>query len=131
MSFEVKGHAARTTDFSVSIKTSSGGYIQLANDDVVRVKLGRSGTVALDLDSVAATANGSRVTIDETGDGSATHNSSTVRLAQGDTEDLAGAYDCEVLLVDNSETAPADAIKAAEYGIVHIIRSLDGDVGLT
>jgi len=55
----------------------------------------------------------------------------TVRLAQGDTSDMEGAYDAEVLVVDDSETAPADAIKAAEYGVLHVYPSQSGDVGKT
>jgi len=131
MSFESKAYAGRTLDLTVTIKTDSGGYLQLAADDVVRVKIGRVGAVALDLDSVAATANGSVVTVDEVGDGSATHATVTVRLAQGDLTGLRGTYSMEILVVDNSETAPADAVKAAEIGVLHIIPTQDGDVGLT
>ena len=131
MSFLAKAYAGRTLDLTVTIKTDSGGYLQLAADDVVRVKVGRAGAAAIDLDSVAATANGSVVTVDEVGDGSATHASVTVRLAQGDLSGMQGAYSMEVLVVDNSETAPADAIKAAEIGVLNVLPTQDGDVGLT
>lgn len=131
MSFEVKAYANRTFDFTIALKTKSGGYLQLQAGDVVRVKIGRVGTVELDLDSVAATSNGSLVTVDELGDGSATHASVTVRLAQGDLTGMQGSYDVEALVVDDSETNPADAIKAAEYGCLHVLPSMDGDVGKT
>jgi hypothetical protein len=132
MSFKVKAYANRTVDFTVTLKTNSGDYLQLQSGDVVRVKVGRVGTVELDLDSAAASANGSSVTVDQLGDGSATHASVTVRLAQGDTNGMRGAYDCEVLVVDDSETSPADAIKAAEIGVIHVLGPLqDGDVGKT
>ena len=52
----------------------------------------------------------------------------TMRLAQGDTSALIGPYDCEINVVDNSELAPADAIKHAETGVVVFLRSGDGDV---
>ena len=87
-------------------------------------------TPVLDLDQTA-TSNGSKVTVDETGDGSATHCSVTVRLAQGDTDDLLGAYVCSIEVVDDSETAPADAIKMAEMGVLHFIATGGGDIGLT
>lgn len=131
MSFSAKAYANRTVDFTAQIKTDSGGYLQLAADDVVRVKVGRVGAVILDLDSVAATANGSVVTVDEIGDGSATHASCTVRLAQGDLDGMQGAYSIEVLVVDNSETAPADAVKAAEIGCLTVLATQNGDVGIT
>ena len=106
--------------------------MQLAATDVVRCKIIRSGTVALDLDSVAATSNGSGVTIDEVGDGSATHCSVTVRLAQGDTSGLQGIYDVIVGVVDDSETAPADAFKVAERGVLAVSTpAITGDVGKT
>lgn len=132
MSFEVVAEAGRTVDFTVQIKEDDGTYLQLAATDHVRCKIGRgTGTPTLDLDSVAATANGSVVTIDQRGDGSTTHCSVTVRLAQGDTSSLWGAYTCEVAVIDDSETAPADAIKSAETGAVHFTRTMAGDVGKT
>jgi len=132
MSFEIKAYANRTADYTITIKTDAGGYVQLEATDVVRVKIGRVGaTPDLDIDSVAATSNGSLVTVDQVGDGSSVHASVTLRLAQADLTALQGVYDCEVLVVDDSETSPANAIKAAEYGIVGILLSQAGDVGLT
>jgi len=129
--FEIICQANRTTDWTIAIKTASGGYLQLAATDVVRVKVSRAGTTILDLDSVAASSNGSSVTVDELGDGSTTYASVTLRLAQGDTASLQGTYDVEVAVVDDSETTPADAIKTAERGVLHIVPSGDGDVGKT
>jgi len=132
MAFEIVAEAGRTVDFTVTLKTASGGYLQLQASDVVRCKIGRgASTPDLDLDSVAATADGSVVTVEELGDGSATHASATVRLAQGDTDDLFGPYEAEVTVVDSSETDPADAIKTCEQGCVHFMRTMNGDVGLT
>ena len=56
MSFQIKAYDNRTVDFTVTIKTDAGGYLQLTVTDVVRVKIGRAGTVELDLDSAADTA---------------------------------------------------------------------------
>jgi len=127
MSFEACVDAGRTVDFTVPIYESDGSTaIVLAATDVVRVKIGRRETVSLDLDSVAATENGSVVTVDETNPASV-----TVRLAQADTIGLDGAYDCEVSVVDDSEESPADAIKCAEKGVIHFLPSMSGDVGKT
>jgi len=130
MAFEITAYANRTTDHTVTIKTATGGYVQLEATDVVRFKAGRGGAVVLDLDQTA-TANGSKVTVDQVGNGSSVHASVTVRLAQGDTSALTGIYDAEVLVVDDSETAPANAVKVASYGVLGVVSSLDGDVGLT
>ena len=82
MAFEHTVEAGRTQDVTVTIKTASGGYAQIAATDEVRCKVGTgTGTPDLDLTSEAATANGSRVTIAQRGDGSAVHCSVTVRLA--------------------------------------------------
>jgi hypothetical protein len=131
--FNVVVHSGRTKDFTVTIKTASGGYLQLAATDMVRLKVGRGSqtTPTLDILSGTATANSSSVTIDQRGDGSATHCQVTVRLAQGDTSSLLGEYQAEVLVVDDSETAPADAVKAAEYGLINVIASMAGNVDLT
>ena len=133
MPFEIVADARGTVDFTVTLKTASGGYLQIAADDVVRVKIGRGKdtTPDLDLSSAAASANKSSVTVDELGDGSATHAQVTVRLAQGDTASLWGSYGVLVGLVDNSETAPADAFKPVEKGTLHVVPSLAGGVGLT
>ena len=132
MSFEIRAAAGRTQDFTVTLKTASAGYLQLASSDKVRFKMGRAcGTPTLDILSGTATSNSSAVTIDERGDGEETHCSVTVRLAQADTTDLRGVYDAEISVVDDSETAPADAIKVAEKGTVCIEPSLGGSLGLS
>lgn len=127
MSFENIAYAGRTTDFTVLLYEDDGSTaLVLANADVVRVKIGRAGSVVLDLDSAADTANGSGVTVDNRSAAQV-----TVRLAQGDTSAMQGTYDVEVLVVDASETSPANAVKACEYGCMHILPSQSGDTGLT
>lgn len=128
MSFSIKCHANRTQDFTITLFENDGSTaLVLTATDVVRVKVGRSGdTPDIDIDSIADTANGSRVTIDTLNPASV-----TLRLAQGDTASLDGIYDIEVLVVDDSETSPADAIKAAEYGVLSVIASQAGDIGKT
>ena len=133
MSFQILSEKGRTVDFSISLYENDGTTsVTLAATDVVRFKMGRRDGVKPDLDllSGVVTANGSTVTIDETGTSPVA--SVTVRMAQADTSGLiAGMYDAEVLVVDDSETAPANAIKHFERGTVSMQESLGGSIGLT
>ena len=133
MSFEAFAEKNRTLDLTVTLTENDGTTsVTLAADDVVRFKMGRrpGALPDLDIDSAGATANGSKVTIDERGPSPAA--SVTIRLAQGDTVNLVPTvYDAEVTVVDNSETAPVDAIKHAEFGTVHLEETLGGSIGLT
>lgn len=130
--FIVRAFRNRTITFSGTLKTASGGVLQLANSDKVRIKVGRQsdGTPILDLLSGTATTNGSLVTITSRGSSSASAKYE-FKLAQGDTKNMEpGTYDMEVLVVDDSETSPADAVKMAEQGALMLRETLDGGVGL-
>ncbi len=132
MAFAENVEAGRTEDFTVTIKTASGGYLQLEATDMVRFKMGRDNAEpTLDILSGTPTDNDSSVTIDQRGDGSSTHCEVTLRLAQGDTQDLEGTYDAEISVVDDSEAAPADAIKRAERGAFTVIPNMTGNLGKT
>ena len=132
MGFEIVAEQGRTQDFTITIKQADGGYLQLAETDVVRMKIGRGGTTVLDLDDKAVTTNKSGITIISRGNGSSVHCSVTVRLAQADLADMSGFYRAAVLVVDDSETAPANAIKPADVGSVVVVGTkLGGDEGLT
>lgn len=124
--FELTIHRGRTEQWTATLTTAAGGNVTLAEADVVRFKLGRGlSAPLLDLDNVA-TAAGSLVTVTQLNPGQY-----TLRVAQDDTASLApGDYDAEVIVVDSSETAPANAAKHVEYGIVHLLPSMAGDVGL-
>lgn len=115
----------RTYDASGSI-TVGGSAFTAQSTDVLRFKLGRSGsTPLLDIDGTV-NANGSLTTI--VGTTAATY---TLRLGQADIAALdPGIYDAEYSIVDDSETAPADAIKFCERGVVTVLSSLGGDVTL-
>lgn len=124
MSFEIIAKANRTGDYTISLYESDGTTaIVLADTDAVRIKISRAGTVALDIESTNDTANSSGITIDTTDPAVC-----TLRLAQGDLSGMQSAYDVEVLVVDDSETAPADAIKEAETGVLHVIPTAGGDI---
>ena len=128
--FEQEVYRNRTRDFEFKIYEADGTTgVAIQTTDVVRCKLGRlgGGTPDLDLRSGAATANGSTVTITQT----TAPATGLVRMAQGDTNLLpVGAYRAELMLVDDSETAPADAVKVFSTGVIHVIDQLGGGVGL-
>lgn len=128
--FEQLAYKTRTQDFSISLYEADGTTgVGLESGDRVRVKIGRgdAATPTLDLVSGTATANGSKVTVNSLVSPAAI----TLRLAQGDLALMRlGPYDVNVLVVDDSETAPADAIKHAQYGVLHVVGSLGGNVSL-
>lgn len=94
-------HKNRTTDYTITLLQADGTAFNIAASDRCLVKIGRnSATPDLDLDSAAATDNGSSVTV------TSGSNVVTLRIAEGDTTSLEpGAYDCEISVVDASETA--------------------------
>jgi hypothetical protein len=112
--------------------------IALAAGDVLRFKLSEEAgddEPLLDLSSAAATENESGLTITALGVNNVTPADVLVRFAQGDTAELAAYVGLvlhgELCLVDDSETAPADAIKRIAHGPVLIVPASGGDVGLT
>ena len=129
-SFQIEHPRKRTTDYTVVLYEVDGSTgIVLAATDVVRFKayIGDQATPNLELSSISANANGGVVTVTQL----TTPATVTVRLAQEDTDIHLGAYDCEILVSDDSETAPADAAKSAMRGVLVITRSGGGDIGLT
>lgn len=134
MSFEIIAPKSRTTDYSGSLYQADGTTpVVLAAADVVRFKLGRGvgATPLLDL-TQSATANGSVVTVTSRGVAATSPATYTVRLAQADLASIfAGAYDAEVSVVIDAETAPADAIKHVEIGVAHIVGMPGGNQGLS
>ncbi len=132
--------AGRTEDFPWEMYywdtvTRTFKPLAIAIDDHVRFKLvlAEGGAPVLDLDSVAPTTAGSVVTIAVRGTLDTVPASGTVRFAQGDTANLeARKYQgCELALVDNSETLPADAIKTFGRGTIWLKASPGGDIGIT
>ena len=118
---------ARTNDFQFTLRDDNNEGVAIEAGDVVRFKLGRGDNSVPDLDlrSGGATANGSTITVDQT----TAPAKATVRIAQDDVADLVpGTYRGELLLVDDSETAPVDAIKHAALGVVYVIGGLGGNV---
>jgi len=103
--------------------------VELQGADNVRMKIGdldTSTTPTLDIE-VDATASGSKTTIIDEGEDGVSPAVVRVRFAQGDTAGLtAGVYDYMLVLVDDSETGPADAAKVIQRGKVKVISALQG-----
>lgn len=125
--------AGRTEDFKVSLYKTNKKALALAAGDIVRVKVCRSPSddePLLELSDVA-TENGSIVTITGLGVDEQTPATVNLRIGQADTEGWsAGDYFAEVIVVDDSETNPADAAKVAGRGIVRVKASPGGELGL-
>lgn len=129
--FELHQPRGRTRDHSISIREADEStVVTLAATDVVRVKVysGDNETPGLDLLSGESSPNDSTVTVDNL----ATVPQVTLRLAQGDTSDwVLGVYDVDVIVVDDSESAPADAAKHAMSGLLYLTGTGGGGLGLT
>jgi hypothetical protein len=138
---DIEVAVGRTVDLRFRLYTADKAPkpIALAAGDVVRFKLSAEvgdDEPLLDLSSAEATAGESVVTIQDLGEDEVTPADVRVRFAQVDTAELEDYVSGEPLhgelcLVDDSETAPADAIKRIAHGPVLIVPASGGDVGLT
>lgn len=126
MTFSISTRQNRTREWTVTLFESDGTTeIVLAADDVVRLKVGSNGeTPLLDLSNIEASGNGSTIT-PTVGTGRC-----NIKIAQADIRTLFGAYDCEILVVDDSENLPGEekAIKHAEYGVLFVHPSQGGEI---
>lgn len=108
----------------IVIKNSAGDAIVPGANDVVRIKVGRIRQAPLlDLDSAAASANGSTITKNTPSSGY-----NRVAISQTDLDLLSpGVYSFEVSLVDNADS---QAIKHVDNQIMVVQGTQLGDVGL-
>lgn len=132
--FEIE--AGRTIDYLFKLYKSDGSPAGIEANDVVRFKIARrasDATPLLDVDSLAATDNGSLVTVVDVGVEGTSPAQILVRFAQADTIDFdyRTTHHGELSIVDASETAPANAIKRCGYGSIDVKASIGGDIGLT
>jgi hypothetical protein len=105
---------------TITVTESDGSNTVFAAGDVFRLKIGRDGAAPLlDLDSKAATANGS---------GCTAANPTTLTLDRRDVTMPAGVYDIEALIVDDSDS---DQPKQADKGVLTVVETQAGDTGLT
>lgn len=128
--------AGRTVDYEFKLYKSNKKAATIAVSDVVRFKLSLfpgDATPLLELRSGAVTSNGSTVSVTSVGTDEVSPATVNVRFAQGDTIGLDPKleYHGELALVDDSDTAPPDAIKRAGHGPVTVKAAPGGNVGLT
>ena len=108
---------SRFNQWSITIGEADGDDATIAANDVVRVKIGRAGdTPLLEVESDAATANGSQTTA---------ANPTVLSIEAEDLAFAAGVYDVEVSIWDTSE----ERIKKAERGVFVLRDSMGGEVG--
>jgi len=121
----IVGRKKRKLTRDITMTDSDSATVTPGANDVVRVKIGRAGQVPiLDLDSAAASANGSTVTKDTP---SAGVNRLAVAAADMDLLSV-GVYTLEVSLVDNAD---GGAIKHVEHQVFVVQQVMLGDVGLS
>jgi hypothetical protein len=129
---EHEGIAGRTVDSDWAAYAKDGRTpVAIESTDQLRFKLSATegGTPVLDL-TKTANANGSGVTVEHVGIAGVKAASGTIRLAQADTALLSGRYYWELNLVDDSETAPANAIKPIMRGTIVFRPSQGGTITL-
>lgn len=120
MGLNITAYRNRTSIRTITITDADGDNVVIAETDVVRVKIGRGGEVPLlDLDGVETTSNGS---------GCTNANPTTLTLDNDDMTMVAGIYDIEVMVVDDSDR---DSPKQAENGVFTVLETQLGDVWLT
>lgn len=127
MSFELFFHKNRTGYQSITLYEADDNGLTLAANDEVRLKVYRrdQATPLLDIDSIGALAGGSLISITQT----ASAATATLLVAQGDISAAAlGSYSAELSVIDSADS---NRIKVAEQGIVHILGTGGGDIGLT
>jgi len=132
MSYVLNVYRGRTNVFTGSLyKTDGLSPAPLADGDKLRFKAGLSdaGAPALDLVSGGATAAGSTVTITDRGSPAAPAQY-TIEIAEADAALLAaGVYDAELLVVDSTISAPTNATKQVEVGVLCVLDQQAGNVG--
>lgn len=109
----------------IVIKDVNDATVVPGTHDVVRVKIGRQGSVpVLDLDSAAASANGSTVTKNYGG----SSGTNRVQITQADMDMFQpGVYTLEVSMVDNADS---QAIKHVDSQVFVVQGVPLGDVGV-
>ena len=107
----------RFNQWTITIGEADGDDASVAANDIVRAKIGRLGdTPLLEVESDAATANGSTITA---------ANPTTLSIKKADMDIHAGIYEIEVSIYDTSE----GQIKKAERGIFQVRDSMLGEAG--
>ena len=105
--------------------------IAIAATDKIRFKMGRNDGKALILDLLdgTANANGSKVTRTSLDDAAGVID---IRFGQADIAALTpGIYRGDLMVIDDSETEPANAAKPAQSFVIYVIAGFGGSLGLS
>ena len=121
----ILGQKNRKLTRDITIQDADGATVAPGVNDVVRIKIGRRrDPPILDLDSAAASANGSTVSKNTPSTGV-----NRVEIRQEDMNLLLpGIYTFEVSIVDNAD---AQAIKHVDFQIMIVQAPQLGDIGMT
>lgn len=124
-SFEITIIAGCSNERIFSPLDADGEALIAEAADVLRFKIGRGdgSTPVLDLRSGEDTANGSGIDISDIDPLTL-----SVRVAQEDATMHPGIYRGFLGIVDDSETAPANAFKPISIGVVYVVGMLGGPV---
>jgi len=120
-SFILYQRKSRTLDHTATLLQSDGTAFNIASGDRVQVRIGANTKAPdLTLDSLAATTNGSTVSL------TVGSNALTFRLTEADANALQiRTYDCQVVVIDASE-ASGQRTKHAQDGIFQILPATTG-----
>ena len=118
----IRAEKGRKLIRDITITDANSNTVTAGTNDVVRIKIGRRGqTPILDLDSAAASTNGSTVTKNSPSSGK-----NRVAIVEADMNLLdPGVYTLEVALYDNADSA----LKHVDHQIFHVAETMLGDVG--
>ena len=131
MSIEIEAYVGRTTDYTGEISGIDGVAVPEALDAADLLKLRITNyrrDLILELESGTPSAEDSVLTISDLGDGSVQKPEYTLRLAEGDMTFPAGLYRVELIWIDSTETAPADASKRIDIGTLDVLPSAPAPV---
>lgn len=121
--FFINHRGRRTRDYTISLYESNGTTaFNVASGDRVLVKIGKNADEPdLEIDSNAATANGSSLTL------TVGSNVVQMRIAENDAGAMrVGAYECEIVVIDKSEVA-GQKTKHSQLGAIFFHPTMQGE----
>lgn len=127
MSTRIEAAANRTTTgITITISAADGESVPAALEvtDIVKFRITNyRNELLFELINDVPTDNDSLLEVSEVGNGTDTKPAVAITLAEADMTLAPGLYRWELLLLDDSETAPADARKRIDIGTLEVLRS--------
>jgi len=121
----ILAHKKRKLVRDITVQNNAGSTVVMTTSDVVRIKVGKiNQTPLLDLSSLAASANGSTISVNTPSSGY-----NRVEISQLDMDTLSpGVYSFEVSVVDRDD---GNAIKHVDHQIIVVQGTQLGNAGLS